>query len=325
MKKLLILFFIFLTLKGLAQNCKNPDPTAPAPKPRGSIDSREARNRIDDYIVNKNKGRVSDSLIYDPRAFLELLEYLTDSSKHYNGVRIYFAADTIKTDELVLVFVPTRETDIGDITINRDDTSSCYTIVNKNAKHLLVRDARKFINTFQTNHLSYFTNDGLLGNSGQRPPITKFQEATSIWYDISIFKGGINLNTNTIGMKKLLQCLINQGSVDSVVMNLATFDHSPASPYNPPLDFFYHLMLIFGFYKDDTVKALYPGNNPIIIAFESYLNELEKLNINKASFSKDQKEIVKYFLSNFGYTDTGVPCPPPPPNKTCDQIGPLLP
>jgi hypothetical protein len=323
MKKLLVLFFILLTLKSLAQNCKNPNATNPTP--RGSIDSLEARHRIDDYREHKNQKRVSDSLIYDPSAFLELLEYLTDSSKHYNGVRVYFGADTIKTNKLLLVFVPTKETDFGDITINMDDINSCYTIVDKSAKHLLVKDARRIISTFQNHHLNYFTNNGLTGQNGKIPVIDHFEEATSIWYDISIFKGGINPNTNTIGMKKRLQCLINQDSVDRVVINLAAFDHTPTSPYTPPLDYFYHLMLIFGFYKDDTVKSFYPGNNPIIIAFGGYLKNLEKLGIRKVNFSEDQFKVVANFLNNFGYTDTGVPCPPPPPGKTCDQLGALLP
>ncbi len=324
MKKLLIFFFIFFTLKGFTQNCKNADPAAPDPTPRGSIDPEEARKLIGVYIDNKNKERVSDSLIYDPGAFLELLEYLTDSSKHYNGVRVYFGADSVNNNKLLLVFVPTKETDIGDITINMDDISSCYTIVDKSAKHLLVRDARKIISTFQNKHLNYFTANGQNSQFRIRDSIPNFQEATNIWYDISIFKGGINPNTNTIGMKKSLQCLINKDSVDKVVINLAAFAHTPKSLYSP-IDFYYHLMLIFSFYKDDAVKASYLGNNPVLAAIESYFKDQKKSDIGKAKFSKDQWGAIEHFLSNFGYTDTGVPCPPPPPGKTCDQIGTLLP
>jgi hypothetical protein len=332
MKKLLVFFFICLAFMCTAQQrlilpCHDGPPTGERPQPRGSIGEVEAGRRRDVYRDQKNN-RIGliDPDGYDPCAFRELLLYLTDRKNGYNGLRIYLGVEPTNFKQVVLVFVPTIDTVIGGWRVNRDDTSACHIILNQGLKKLWHQEASTYIREYRERHVPSF-NQNYMDEYGQSSDVdSNYAETNNLWYDISLFKPGTDPYDRTTGMITVLQKLINNGEVDKVKIDMAAFDHTES------LDFFYHIMLIFRFYQKAELKASFDGNNSILVFYDRFLDKVKKTfaNIKKtdkniAGLSYDQLFAFRKILGSFGYTDTGVPCPPPPSGQTCDKLGAILP
>jgi hypothetical protein len=313
MKKLIVLMLCLTALEGLAQDCQPGQPLPTRPDPSGEISNQLAKTRIDLYI-KKNHGRnYRAQLDFRPCGFLKLLKYITDPSKGYDGLRVYFAAD-VNDGDLTLIFVPTKEQLVGQYRINVDDKSSYLRIEGDNILPITYDDAVKSVRNYEAKHLRNFEAD-------RRPDNSKFNETRSLWYDIRMFKPGIWPVDRKTGLTTYLQDLMNRNEVKNVAILFAAFE-----PGIEPFDYDYQLTLVLKFDGTNNVDS---GRTFLAGGFEAgklqLIKNLEDEKQRTADTNKKRVlEAVLTRLRQLGYVDTGVPCPPPPPGYTCLESGALL-
>jgi hypothetical protein len=256
---------------------------------------------------------------YNSNAFDSLLNWVTDTVKKYDGLRVYFGVYPAenstdsgssfiskgKANTMTLIFVPTHKEQSNNSEncgkdCHEDDITNCMIIVDNKLYHLDCSNNKNnfisdWVRKYQSKRAVFFESSAIKNRNYD----TSYKETKSIWYNIYSIRRD-TASKHPKGLIDYLEYFQRKYNTVNLKIKFAGFLGSPRKRRINKKDkfaFAYQLSLIYNF------KAKHKKINKIIFSHETK--------------SKDK-------LYSGGNTDTGVPCPPPPPgSNTCP--GSLLP
>jgi hypothetical protein len=304
MKKVFLLLLIFITYQSFGQSIpcqKVPQTLSHIGKIRAFMRQR-VYNRKNRNLKKHIGYKEITSISYSPNAFLDILMKVTDTSSHYDGLRVYYAVYPKTSNDIdssyisigmnnrfTLIYVPTIWADSSKEHL--DDLKNCWIIKNNepNAIAINLTDPKqtdfisKWIWNYDTTRWNFLNIEG---SKHTRRNKVQFQETKSMWYDAGFLKHN-DSNSGLIDYLNYFMCKkkINTVRIKFTGYALRTYTFSD------------HLSLVFNFYKNKKRDDISTIN--IAPSYDNYLTK----EVNSKSISS-------------GNTDTGVPCPPYPQGQT---------